>query len=615
MTRRVRWFAMIFLSSAMLAAPVAPTAQAGTAAPVITTFSPTSGPVGTKVIIHGSGFSPGPVSVTFNGVNAPNPKVNGAGTAITVAVPAFATTGPIAVYTSDGAGFESSAPFTVTFGATRSPAALWAGQKMRISGSAYPSYTDVTFSIGGTVPLGGTATDANGNFSVLRTIPQLHPSKTLMMVITCPTANCATVYLPFSLFGDWAQERFDATQSGRSNVEWLIKTGNAAGLHRKYSFGGATVFTTNLVEMGGRVYVGQGYNNWGEVLSRTISGSSALAHYVTARYPAGIAVAGGVLYAVTWETLYAFDAKAVNNCSGPWSNRDCTPLWTANLGTGAYPFPPVLADGKVFLSEFGRGALAAFDASGTVNCSGSPKVCTPLWSKYLTGLLGPPAVSPVSDGGTGKVYVAATSSSNRVVAYDEAGTFQGQSPPIPGTQLSSGPALAGGKVAVTLWTSASSTATLSVLDASSLALLWSSIDLGGSSPPSAPAIGGAKVYVANSSGRLLAFDAAGCGSTTCAPLWRSGGLGPGNSIAPILANGVVYHAANANSSASGLDLIYAFDAAGNLSCSGSPKICTPLATLQSGYSDPGVVGNPGGLALAAGTLYGVGPDEYVAYVP
>jgi uncharacterized repeat protein (TIGR03803 family) len=77
--------------------------------PVITSFTPTAGPVGTKVTITGSGFI-GATKVTFGGVKAISYTVH-SGTQITATVPIGAKTGNIAVTTLGGSA--SKGTFTV----------------------------------------------------------------------------------------------------------------------------------------------------------------------------------------------------------------------------------------------------------------------------------------------------------------------------------------------------------------------------------------------------------------------------------------------------------------------------------------------------------------------
>jgi hypothetical protein len=78
----------------------------------ITSFTPTSGPVGTSVTITGTGFT-GVSAVSFNNVNATTFSANPAGTQITATVPTGATTGPIKV-TTPGGSATSTTNFTVT---------------------------------------------------------------------------------------------------------------------------------------------------------------------------------------------------------------------------------------------------------------------------------------------------------------------------------------------------------------------------------------------------------------------------------------------------------------------------------------------------------------------
>lgn len=78
--------------------------------PTISSFSPANGPVGTSVVITGTGFT-GATAVRFNGVASA--FTANSDTQITATVPATATTGKISVTTAGGTA-TSVASFTVT---------------------------------------------------------------------------------------------------------------------------------------------------------------------------------------------------------------------------------------------------------------------------------------------------------------------------------------------------------------------------------------------------------------------------------------------------------------------------------------------------------------------
>jgi IPT/TIG domain len=138
--------------------PISVTTPGGTAAsagtftvlvaPTITSFSPSSGNVGTSVTITGAAFT-GATSVTFNGTSATF-TVNSA-TQISATVPPAATTGPISVTTAGGTA-TSGASFTITVPAPTaptitsfSPTSGNVGASVTIAGTSFSGATSVTF--------------------------------------------------------------------------------------------------------------------------------------------------------------------------------------------------------------------------------------------------------------------------------------------------------------------------------------------------------------------------------------------------------------------------------------------------------------------------------------
>lgn len=95
-----------------LARDAAGSTGGGGSPPSISSFSPTSGAVGTSVTISGANFT-GATAVKFNGTSA-SYTVNSA-SQITATVPSGATSGPISVTTPSGSATSSSS-FTVTTG-------------------------------------------------------------------------------------------------------------------------------------------------------------------------------------------------------------------------------------------------------------------------------------------------------------------------------------------------------------------------------------------------------------------------------------------------------------------------------------------------------------------
>jgi hypothetical protein len=135
--------------------------------PTITSFTPTSGPVGTQVDIQGTNLT-GATSVTFNGTADPSFVVNSA-TDITAHLPPGATTGPISVTTPSGTGTStdnftvSTPPPTISsFTPTSGPA----GTTVSITGTGFTGASSVTF---GGVP--ATNLTLNSDTSITATVP------------------------------------------------------------------------------------------------------------------------------------------------------------------------------------------------------------------------------------------------------------------------------------------------------------------------------------------------------------------------------------------------------------------------------------------------------------
>ncbi len=221
------------------------------------------------------------------------------------------------------------------------------------------------------------------------------------------------------------------------------------------------------------------------------------------------------------EQLQVYDAETL------------TLEWTANISTSFENTVAIaVGGGRIFV---GTGpSLKAFDAAG---CGATS--CSPLWTvDFTTQSTG--SMEPMIVGDT---VLVATST------------------PVP---------------------NAPSIGALVAFAADTGAERWRAQTETSSSVPGVAAAGG-MVY-ANGPNGVLAFDAAGCGAATCAPLW-SGDIGAGPTTPPVVAGGVVYVG-------KGLAVV-AFDAAGCGAAACPPLVSVPL---------PGP-GAPTGLSVASGKLF------------
>lgn len=287
--------------------------------------------------------------------------------------------------------------------------------------------------------------------------------------------------------------------------------------------------------------------------------------------------------------IEAFDAHGVQNCSGPGISISCTPLWTSGLmyGIGS----PVVANGFIY-STGSNGKAAAWDANGSINCNGTPRVCEPVWT----------TTSDASSGGaqaglmavSGSTLVAApVGRSVPVYGYDALGETNCTGTPkvcaplwqtVPNDEYGpkGPPSMVGQSVFVPetdftgaadgLQVFAAGGSTACPAAPSPCSPSWSGrltnpthpANASGAAVYGATAVYANRVYVPSDLGYTSAFavdGVEGCtGPAHCEPLYSFDRY----SRTPVIANGLIYLGGAA------------YDASGVQNCSGTPKVCTPL---------------------------------------
>jgi outer membrane protein assembly factor BamB len=402
---------------------------------------------------------------------------------------------------------------------------------------------------------------------------------------------------------EWPQFRGGPAKQG-SNTPSAINAANVATLTSAWtSVVGA--IQSNPTEADGIVYVaatetGETFLLAYPAICASFPGCKPLWSAPMGGVASSPAVSGGVVYLGSFDQkLYAFDAAGVEGCSG--TRRSCTPLWTGNTGGWISTSSPVVSGGKVYVGAEDD-KLHVFDASGTTNCTGTPKICEPLWTAATGGnIFGTPAVS-------GNTLVVG-SMDGTFYGFDAAGTVNCSGTPkactplwtaATGGALLSSPAVSGGVAYV-----GSADGKLYAFDVAGqtgcagepkiCSPLWTATAVGAGSP----AVSGGVVYLYRSDDTLVTFDAAGvtnCSGEvkTCTPLWTAPTFDSASVLtSPSVANGLVF----TNTGNSSTSRVEAFDAAGVLNCAGIPKVCTSLWNVD------GLGGDPSSATVAGSNLY------------
>jgi outer membrane protein assembly factor BamB len=238
----------------------------------------------------------------------------------------------------------------------------------------------------------------------------------------------------------------------------------------------------------------------------------------------------------------------IGNLGGQWQTL------ALDAATGAAQADPGVAGlvdsirGSVVVtrrSSFGSNTPVAISVS--VTDRSNPNVG---WGGLIDLLQSGQSPAPPMTLGSARVYqggqgITATNRSNGVRAYPVA-TAPDACPapansfkcpmwntPVDGGSATS-PVIDDAETTVYAGTSAG---TLYALDAATGAVLWTAAV--GSSVTHTPALANGKLYVPTASGDLQAFDATGCGASTCSPLWTAS-TGSSISAQPAVAGGVVY---------------------------------------------------------------------------
>jgi gliding motility-associated-like protein len=217
--------------------------------PTVSSFTPTSGGIGSTVVLTGSDFT-GATEVKFNTTNATSFTVNSS-TQITATVPTGATTGPISVTTAGGTGISSSnftvvAPPTVT---SFTPSGGVAGAVITLTGTNFTGATAVRFN-----GIDAASFTVNSATQITATVPVGASTGTIAVTTpggTATTSSSFTVFLPPTLSSF-------TPSSGAINSSVVITGTNFTGA-TAVNFNGvsATTFTVNsATQITARIPVG-----------------------------------------------------------------------------------------------------------------------------------------------------------------------------------------------------------------------------------------------------------------------------------------------------------------------------------------------------------------------
>jgi hypothetical protein len=221
--------------------------------PVISSLNPTSGPVGTVVVIVGASFT-GTTGVSFNGTAAPGFVVN-SNNSITVSVPSGASTGNVTVTTPGGT--SNGVAFTVTASpptiSSFTPGSGPVGTVVTITGTNLTGATDVSFN--GTA---ATAFTVNSATSITATVPV--GATTGLISVTTPggTANSGSNFTVTVVLPDLIVSTTTTIPAGAYNNITVTGTGHGTLAGPVSALGAVTVQSGGSLDDGCQLLTGSG---------------------------------------------------------------------------------------------------------------------------------------------------------------------------------------------------------------------------------------------------------------------------------------------------------------------------------------------------------------------
>jgi hypothetical protein len=326
------------------------------AAPTITSFTPVSGPIGTKVVVNGTNLTT-PTAVTVDGTAAS--FTGSTATQLTATVPATGT-GQIAVTTSGGTGTSSSV-FTVTPGVTLSPTAGHPNLAVTLTGSGFGPYTsvDVYFD---TLDTALAVSNALGVVSITVQVPATSQPGTHWFTLD-ERANHYAAQAAFTVGTNWIMEGFSPANSGVNPSENTINSNNVGQLDTAWKTVISSYGNPNpILVLNGNIFT---INEQGLISALNANGkllwTANLGNFDYAQ-PSPVTSSGLVIFG-TGSSLYAFKT----NCRS--DGGTCTPTWVKSLGSVTVSAGLTLYKGIVYVPGSDGNIYPVTPATGAL---GSP---------------------------------------------------------------------------------------------------------------------------------------------------------------------------------------------------------------------------------------------------